>query len=91
MGKLKEGAPGKLMSRLTATDIEKWVKAIVKHEDNIFYPAIVERSIKSFRVKMNISDQKSRILMHCRDFFQRLKSIATILLKTKILKWRPIM
>ncbi len=75
LGELEEVAPGKELSKLTATDIEKWVKSLVVREDSSFDPAIVDRALKGIKVPMKIANPKARMLEYCNDMFARLESV----------------
>lgn len=75
LGRFNKIAPKKSLAQLTSNHIEKWIQSLVKREQTLFDPVVVERCLAKLRTPMNIADPEARIMEYLNDFFNRLEQV----------------
>lgn len=75
LGRFKTIAKNVRYENLTDDHISKWIKSLVDREGQHFDPVLIEKTLASLRVPMNISDPEARMMEYANEFFSRMESI----------------
>lgn len=71
----------RIVESLTSNHLKLYVKPLVKQENDLYVPAVINNAQRGIRFTMNIAHAEVQITFYCSDFFTRLDTVGSLMLR----------